>query len=109
MIKIIKRIVMSIGEEMDFDELEEKDMYKLDPLVDDGNTDIVKALMPTNTRFTLVAYSDASFATGQAKQSVTGFVVLINGIPLMLGSLKQTIVVDSTCSALYVAASVMQF
>ncbi len=96
----------SIGEETDFNELEEKDIYKLDPLVDDGNLDIVKTLMSTNTRFTLVAYSDASFATGQAKQSVTGFIVMVNGIPLMFGSLKQTIVVDSTCSAEYVAASV---
>jgi hypothetical protein len=96
----------SIGEEMDFNELEEKDMYKLDSLVDDGSTDIMKTLKPTNKRFTLVAYYDASFATGQSKQSVTGFVILINGIPLLFGSLKQTIVVDSTCSAEYVAASV---
>ncbi len=68
--------------------------------------DIVKKLKPTNQRFTSVAYSDASFATGKSKQSVTGYVILINGIPLMFGSLKQTIVVDSTCSAEYVAASI---
>jgi hypothetical protein len=53
-----------------------------------------------------VAYSDASFAVGETKQSVAGFVIMINGIPLLFGSLKQTVVVDSTCSAEYVAASV---
>jgi hypothetical protein len=60
-----KTSIYSIGEEMDFNELEEKDMYKLDLLVDDCRMDIVKTLKPTNKRFTLVAYSDASFATGQ--------------------------------------------
>ncbi len=39
-------------------------------------------------------------------QSITGFVLMINGVPLLYGSLKQTVVVDSTCSAEYVAASV---
>ena len=31
---------------------------------------------------------------------------MLNGIPWLFGSLKQTIVVDSTCSAEYVAASI---
>jgi uncharacterized membrane protein len=75
-------------------------------LVDDRETDILKVLAPTNKRFTKVAYSDASFAVGESKQSVTGFIIMINGIPLLFGSLKQTVVVDSTCSAEYVAASV---
>ena len=60
----------------------------------------------TNPRFTMVAYSDASFAVGELKQSITGFVVMINGTPLLWGSLKQTTIVDSTCSAEYVASSV---
>ncbi len=68
--------------------------------------DIPKLLAPTNLRFTKVAYSDASFAVGESKQSITGFDVMINGTPILWGSLKQTVVVDSTCSAEYVAASV---
>ncbi len=43
---------------------------------------------------------------GETKQSISGFVILINGVPILWGSLKQTVVVDSTCSAEYVAASV---
>jgi hypothetical protein len=53
-----------------------------------------------------VVFGDASFATGELKQSVTGYVIFLNGVPLLWGSLKQTIVVDSSCSAEFVAASV---
>ncbi len=31
---------------------------------------------------------------------------MINGVAILWGSLKQTVVVDSTCSAEYVAASI---
>ena len=101
-----KDVGYSIGDEADFNELDEKNLYRLNPLVDDLSIDLLKVLAPTNNRFTKVAYSDASFAVGATKQSVTGFVIMINGIPLLFGSLKQTVVVDSTCSAEYVAASV---
>jgi hypothetical protein len=37
---------------------------------------------------------------------VTGLLVMVNGTPLLWASLKQTTVVDSTCSAEYVASSV---
>jgi hypothetical protein len=96
----------SIGTESDMNEVETKDLYKLDAVLDDAKLDIIKSLKPTNKRFTMIAYSDASFATGVSKQSVTGFIILLNGIPWLFGSLKQTIVVDSTCSAEYVAASI---
>jgi hypothetical protein len=96
----------SIGDEAEFNELDEKNLYKLNPFIDDLDRDIIKVLAPTNRRFTKVAYSDASFAVGGSKQSVTGFIVMVNGVPLLFGSLKQTVVVDSTCSAEYVAASV---
>jgi hypothetical protein len=96
----------SIGDAASFNELDEKNLYKVDHLMDDATLDILKDLAPTNKRFTKVAYSDASFAVGETKQSITGFIIMINGTPLLFGSLKQTVVVDSTCSAEYVAASV---
>jgi hypothetical protein len=63
--------------------------------------------LPINDRYRLLAYGDASFAVGALKQSVSGFVVYLNGVPLLWGSLKQTIVVDSSCSAEFVAASIV--
>jgi hypothetical protein len=59
-----------------------------------------------NDRYKLVIYTDASFGVGETMQSVSGFIIYLNGTPLLWGSLKQTIVVDSSCSAEYVAASV---
>ena len=96
----------SIGDEAFMNELEEVNLYKLNPLVDDESLDIPKVLAATNARFRMIGYSDASFAVGLTKQSITGFVVMINGTPIVFESLKQTVVVDSTCSAEYVAASV---
>ena len=77
--------------------------YAVDDL--DG-LDLTRVSLPTNSRYSLVVFGDASFATGELKQSVTGFVIYLNGVPLLWGSLKQTIVVDSSCSAEFVAASV---
>ncbi len=51
-------------------------------------------------------YADASFAVGELKQSVSGYVIYLNGVPILWGSLKQTIVVNSSCSAEFVAASI---
>ena len=96
----------SIGDQVSINELEENNLYKLDPNIDDIELDIIKVLADVNDRFTMVAYSDASFAVGETKQSISGFIILINGTPILWGSLKQTVVVDSTCSAEYVAASV---
>ena len=96
----------SIGDTTEVNELEENNLYKLDLEVDDEHLDIKKNLAPTNSRFTMVGYTDASFAVGATKQSISGFDVMINGVPILWGSLKQTIVVDSTCSAEYVAASI---
>ncbi len=53
-----------------------------------------------------MAYSDAAFAVDELKQSVSGWVVYLNGTPMLFGSLRQTVVVDSSCSAEYVAASI---
>jgi hypothetical protein len=76
-------------------------------LVDDASEiDIPRVILAINARYNLIVYGDASFAIGENKQSVSGFVVYLNGTPLLWGSLKQTIVVDSSCSAEYVAASI---
>jgi hypothetical protein len=75
--------------------------------VDDADgLDIHRVFLPINSRYSLVVFADASFAVGETKQSVTGYIVFLNGSPLLWGSLKQTIVVDSSCSAEFVAASV---
>jgi hypothetical protein len=67
---------------------------------------IVRVLLPVNPRYGLVVCADASFAIGERKQSVSGYVVYLNGVPILWWSLKQTIVVDSSCSAEFVAASI---
>ncbi len=74
---------------------------------DDTAIDIPRLDMPVNSRNRLIAFGDASFAVGDLKQSVSGFVLCLNGVPLLWGSLKQTIVVDSSCSAEFVAASIV--
>jgi hypothetical protein len=68
--------------------------------------DIDAAVLPTNSRFSVVGYTDASFAVGDTKDSISGFVIYVNCTPLMWGSMKQTATVDSTCSAEFVAASI---
>ena len=95
-----------MGDQAFFNELEENNLYKLDPKIDEVDLDIEKVMADVSDRFTMVAYSDASFAVGETKQSISGFIILINGTPILWGSLKQTVVVDSTCSAEYVAASI---
>jgi hypothetical protein len=73
---------------------------------DDEQFDIPRKVLPINSRYRLLGYGDASFAVGETKQSITGFIIYLNGVPLLWGSLKQTVVVDSSCSAEFVAASV---
>jgi hypothetical protein len=85
-------------------ELREKALYKVKTEIADE--DIKPVILPLNKRYNLVIYADASFAVGDTMQSVSGFIIYLNGTPLLWGSLKQTIVVDSSCSAEYVAASV---
>jgi hypothetical protein len=63
-------------------------------------------ILPVTDRFTTVAYTDASFAVGDTKDSYSGYVIFVNGTPIMWGSAKQIVVADSTCAAEFVAASV---
>jgi hypothetical protein len=85
-------------------ELREHAIYKVRDEVAD--VDISPIILPENQRYNLTIYADASFAVGPLMQSVSGYVIYLNGSPLLWGSLKQTIIVDSSCSAEYVAASV---
>ncbi len=85
-------------------ELREKALYKVRDEIAD--LDIRPVILPLNDRYNLIIYADASFAVGERMQSVSGHVVYLNGAPLLWGSIKQTVVVDSSCSAEFVAASV---
>ena len=76
-------------------------------VIDDTAIDIPRVDMPVNSRYRMIAFGDASFAVGVLKQSISGFVLYLNGVPLLWGSLKQSIVVDSSCSAEFVAASIV--
>ena len=76
------------------------------PMLDTTILDIAEILLPVNVRFRLVGYTDASFAVGEMKDSISGFVIYLNCTPIMWGSLTQTTVADSTCAAEFVAASV---
>jgi hypothetical protein len=93
-----------IGETTSINELREHEIYKVRDEIAD--VDISPIVLPLNMRYNLVIYADASFAVGPLMQSVSGYTVFLNGSPLLWGSLKQTIIVDSSCSAEYVAASV---
>ncbi len=68
--------------------------------------DITTPPLPVSKRFTVVAYTDASFAVGLLKISVSGLTIFVNCTPIMWVSIPQTTNVDSTCSAEFVAASV---
>jgi hypothetical protein len=68
--------------------------------------DLTTPLLPTTDRFTVIAYTDAAFAVGTIKISISGFTIYVNGTPVMWGSVPQTMNVDSTCSSEFVAASV---
>jgi hypothetical protein len=85
-------------------ELREHSIYKVRDEIAD--VDISPVVLPPNTRYVLTIYADASFAVGDLMQSVSGYIIYLNGTPLLWGSLKQTIIVDSSCSAEFVAASV---
>ena len=92
-----------VGAEDLIDEFGEKDLYRdcdAEQDAQDGPPDL-----PTTQRFKIVAYTDASFAVTDKMQSISGWVVYVNGTPIFWGSMKQTVVVDSSCSAEYVAAS----
>ena len=98
-----KDISFRIGEEGIVNEFGEKDLYRdEDDVSEDEDADKDRV---TTKQFRIVAYSDASFAVDEKAQSVSGWVVYLNGSPILFGSRRQAVVVDSSCSAEYVAAS----
>ena len=93
-----------VGAEDLVNEFGEKDLYRDQDAADDDQRQ--EPDFPVNDRFKLVAYTDASFAVTDKMQSISGWVIYVNGSPVLWGSMKQTVVVDSSCSAEYVAASI---
>jgi len=93
-----------IGAEDLVNEFGEKDLYRDEDVAADARIPV--STFPTASNYCLVAYTDASFATTEKMQSISGWIVYLNGTPILWGSLRQTVVVDSSCSAEYVAASV---
>jgi hypothetical protein len=94
----------NLGTSTGINELRENALYKVRDEISD--IDLKPVILPLNARYSLIVYADASFAVGETMQSVSGLVIYLNGSPLLWASLKQTIVVDSSCSAEFVAASV---
>ncbi len=74
--------------------------FDIDTLDDDD------PVLPTTDRFTTVAYTDASFAVRPTKDSYSGYVIFVNGTPIMWGAARQKVIADSTCAAEFVAASI---
>jgi hypothetical protein len=56
---------------------------------DSEELDVQRVLFPVNLRYRLLAYGDASFAVGESKQSVTGYIIYLNGVPLLWGRLSK--------------------
>jgi len=84
-------------------EFGEKDLYREEDMQRDPQ---LMSDFPVSSRFRVVAYTDASFATTAKMQSISGWIVYLNETPILRGSMRQTVVVDSSCSAEYVAASI---
>jgi hypothetical protein len=51
----------------------------------DIDLDIPDVALPTTTRLTTVAYTNASFAVGEMKDSISGYLIYVNGNPCLWG------------------------
>jgi hypothetical protein len=101
-----KKVPHYVGSEDAIDDFGEKELYRSCDAVEDAEAAAARDLVPETELFTIVAYTDASFAVTTKMQSISGWIVYCNGVPMLWGSLRQAVVVDSSCSAEYVAASV---
>lgn len=88
------------------DEFGERDLYRSCDVEEDDAIATATAHIPDSDLFTIVGYTDASFAVNEKMQSISGWIIYCNGSPILWGSLRQTVVVDSSCSAEYVASSI---
>jgi hypothetical protein len=64
-------------------ELREHAIYKVRDEIAD--VDILPIILPENPRYNFTIYADASFAVGPMMQSVSGYVVHLNGAPPLWG------------------------
>ncbi len=64
-----------------FNDLREQALYKVK--ADIAAEDIRPVIFPLNSRYRLIIYADASFAIEELKQSVSGYVIYLNGTPLL--------------------------
>ena len=101
-----KKVPYYVGSEDVIDDFGEKELYRSCDAVEDAEAAAARDIVPETELFTIVAYTDASFAVTTKMQSISGWIVYCNGVPMLWGSLRQAVVVDSSCSAEYVAASV---
>jgi hypothetical protein len=87
---------------------DEVDDFSLHPVLTETQIELAipATPLPTNPRFSQVGFTDASFAVGDLKVSITGFVIYVNGTPVLWGSSQQTSIADSSCAAEFVGASV---
>ena len=69
------------------DEFGTKDLY----CTSDAEADerIVTPAFPVSDRFVLVAYTDASFAVTDKMQSVSGWIIYVNGAPTSSGTVQM--------------------
>jgi hypothetical protein len=69
------------GSFTEMNELREKSLYRVRDEIAD--VDIRPVILKIDARFRLIIYADASFAIGDTKQSVSGYVIFLNGTPLL--------------------------
>jgi hypothetical protein len=96
-----------IGAEQVVTEFGEQDLYREKDHDEDERRRDEMGERSLTKRFRIVAYGDAAFAVNQKMQSVSGWIVYVNGSPILFGSMRQSVVVDSSCAAEYVAASIV--
>ena len=101
-----KRVPYYVGAEDVLDDFGERDLYRSCDAVEGAEAAAARDALPESPDFTIVAHTDASFAVTTKMQSISGWVIYLNGSPILWGSLRQAVVVDSSCSAEYVASSI---